>query len=113
MARECKANPLASPSTLVKQALATLVKWPWPNQELQLSSDIVMTPAPGLHQEEHPPSFIMSILTPSHPPTNSTHTVSSSSLAVLQQEASRALALIEVGRWEEAFIGFDWAFYWL
>ena len=101
VARECKGNPLASPSTLVKQALTTLVQWPWSNQELQLSLDS-LTPPPGLHEEEHPPRFIMSILTPSKPPTNTTHTMSSSSLAVLQQEASRALALIEVGRWEEA-----------
>ena len=84
VARECKENPLASPSTLVKQALTTLVQWPWSNQELQLSLDS-LTPPPGLHEEEHPPRFIMSILTPSKPPTNSTHTMSSSSLAVLQQ----------------------------
>ena len=91
-------NPLASPSTLVTHALTTLVQWPWSNQQLQLTSESV-TP-PGLHQEHS--SSTMSILTPSLPPINSTHTVSSSSLAVLQQEASKALALIEVGSWEEA-----------
>ena len=43
----------------------------------------------------------MAILTPNG--INSTHTVSTSSLATLQQEAKRALALIEAGTWEEAW----------
>ena len=98
VARECVTNPLASPSTLVRQALTTLVQWPWSDQQLQLSSPEGVTP-PELHQEH---SSVMNILTPGLPPTNSTYTVSSSSLAVLQEEASKALALIEVGSWEEA-----------
>ena len=99
VARECIANPLASPSTLVRHALTTLVQWPWSDQQLQLSSG--SETSPGADQEQQASS--MSILTPSLPPTNSTHTVSSSSLAVLQKEASKALALIEVGSWEEAW----------
>ena len=43
----------------------------------------------------------MAILTPNR--INSTYTVSNSSLATLQQEAKRALALIEAGTWEEAW----------
>ena len=94
VARECMENPLlVSPSTIVQQTLTTLVQWPWSDQHLQLSSDIA-TP-----QDQEQPA-IMTILTPSLPLTNSTYTVSSSSLAVLQQEASRALALIENERWE-------------
>jgi len=99
VARECKENPLASPSTLVRQVLTTLVHWPWSDQQLELSSESLIPP--GL------PVSSMSILTPSEPPTNSTHTVSSSSLTVLQQEASNALALIEVGDCEEASAGFS------
>ena len=103
VARECKGNPLASPSTLVRHVLATLVQWPWSDQQLQLSTESV-TP-PKLDQEHQATS--MCILTPSQPPTNSTYTVSSSSLAVLQQEASKALALIEIGSWEEAWRAAD------
>ena len=94
VARECMENPLlVSPSTIVQQTLTTLVQWPWSDQHLQLSSDI------ATNQDQEQPA-IMTILTPSLPPTNTTHTVSSSSLAVFQQEANRALALIENERWE-------------
>merc|ERR1711970_779529 len=59
VARECKGNPLASPSTLVRHVLAILVQWPWSDQQLQLSSESV-TP-PKLDQEHQATS--MCILT--------------------------------------------------
>ena len=90
------ANPLASPSNLAKQVFTTLVEWPWSDHPLQLFPE---SEDPSRPVEEAPP--IMAILTPNR--INSTYTVSNSSLATLQQEAKRALALIEVGTWEEVW----------
>ena len=89
------ANPLASPSNLTKQVFTTLVEWSWSDHPLQLFPESEDPPRP----EEAPP--IMAILTPNR--INTTYTVSKSSLATLQQEAKRALALIEVGSWEEVW----------
>ena len=85
VARECFANPLASPSNLAKQVFTTLVEWSWSDHPLQLFPGSEDPPRP-----EAPP--IMAIFTPNR--INSTYTVSTSSLATLQQEAKRALALI-------------------
>ena len=88
------ANPLASPSNLTKQVFTTLVEWSWSDHPLQLFPESEDPSRP-----EVPP--IMAILTPNR--INSTYSVSNSSLATLQQEAKRALALIEVGSWEEVW----------
>ena len=90
------ANPPASPSNLAKQVFTTLVEWSWSDHPLQLFPGSEDPPRPI---EEVPPK--MAILTPNR--INSTYTVSNSSLATLQQEAKRALALIEVGTWEEVW----------
>jgi len=96
VARECLANPPASPSNLAKQVFSALVEWSWSDHPLQLfpGSEDPLRPV-----KEAPP--IMAIFTPNR--INSTYTVSTSSLVTLQQEAKRALAFIEVGSWEEAW----------
>jgi len=94
VARECLANPLASPSNILQQVFTTLVEWSRSHHPLQLFPESEDPPRP----EATP---IMAILTPNG--INSTHTVSTSSLATLQQEAKRALALIEVGSWKEVW----------
>ena len=87
-------KPLASPSSLAKQVFTTLLEWPWSDHPLQLFPESEDPPRPEAQ-------LIMAILTPNR--INSTHTVSNSSLATLQQEAKRALALIEAGTWEEVW----------
>ena len=72
------------------------MEWPWSDHPLQLFPGSENLPRPIEEAQ-----LIMAILTPNR--INSTYTVSNSSLATLQQEAKRALTLIESGTWEEVW----------